>query len=325
MDELKDIILHDLGEGLSEAKLIEWKVSLNSPIKQDQIIALLETAKAIIELPSPYAGTVTTLHQQPNTMIQVGAPIAQIQLSKTPSLTPTEHKPLVGKAHHEVTLLKEEGALRHKISPLSKHGTQHAMASQLRPAKAVIAASLFDDMPVHTFNNDDNITAQCIDKVIHALRAHPRVNAHFTPTNMQLVPQEEIHLGIAFNDDNQLKVPVIKQIEQYSLQELNTIIASLKKDGMRSHYVASADVKPTFTISNIGSLGGRYGTPVLIPPAVAILAIGRIEAKPVLIENQWIVRHFAPLSLTFDHRALTGADGCHFLSALCTLAQTSNT
>lgn len=317
---MKPIILNDLGEGLSEAKLIEWKVAVGDDIQHDQIIALLETAKAIIELPSPFKGHVTALNHQPGDTIPVGSTIATIAHNHHQASTNTM-APLVGKSHHETTLLANEGHLRHTPTtslPLSSQDDRiQSMAHRMAKSNEVIAATLFDDMSVVDFNPNSNITAQCIYKLIEALTQFPQFNAHFSAQQMKLTPQPQIDLGIAFNDNNQLKVPVVEHIEQYDLAEISQIIQSIKDQGMKSPYVSSKNIKPSFTLTNVGGLGGRYGTPILLPPAVGILAIGRICDTPVVRNKRISIEPIAPLSLTFDHRALTGAEACQFLTKLC--------
>lgn len=320
MDEIKHILLNDLGEGLNEAKLVEWKIMPGDHIDYDQIIAHVETAKAIIELPSPYAGTVKKLNHQPGDAIPVGATIADIHIKAPESASSEMIKPLVGKVHHETTILEDESLLRHAPTIMETSLDQYqnqSMAHNIQQSNEVIAATLYDDMSVAEFNLNDNITAQCIDRLIKVLQTFPKFNAHFCGNSMQLTQQKHIHLGIAFNENDQLKVPVVEQIEQYDLAGLNELIRSLKADGLKSQYLSTKHVKPSFTLSNIGSLGGRYGTPILLPPAVGILAIGKITKTPIVRNDNIVIEPLAPLSLTFDHRALTGAEACQFLSTLC--------
>lgn len=314
-------MIHDLGEGLDGGKLIEWHVNEGDQISNGDIIASIETAKAIVELPSPHSGEVIKQYIKPNTQIQTGNIIADIEIKKDFSYE-DEHVdlPLVGKPVHATTMLDEESSMRHHNDHIASPTNMHtnAMIKNMTLSKQVVSATLFDDMIIDDFKEDINITAQIIHKIVSALKKNPSLNAIFNANTHILNISKKIDLGIALNDQDQmLKVPIISSIERYDLHSIEAIIKSIKSEGLKSEYVSSKKKFPTFTLSNIGSIGGKYGTPVLIPPSVAILAIGRIEYKPIVIKDNIIPKRIIPISVTFDHRILTGAQVINFINDLC--------
>lgn len=317
MAQLIDIKLHDLGEGLDGGKLIEWHINTNDIVDEGDIIASVETAKAIVELPTPFPGKINHINIPVDSVVHTGATIATIAVEE--HKTTQNDFPLVGKPIHESYTLPDEAAMRSK--QMESNETllpTNLMIKNMMLAKRVVAATLFDDMRIDDFATNKNLTAQIIIKIIHALKENPKLNAHFNHISHQLEMFEDINLGIAFNDkDHLLKVPVISQIQNISHNDIETAIVSIKTDGMNSKYIDHNIPSPTFTLTNIGSIGGKYGTPVLIPPGVAILAIGRKEKRPVVVDDQIEIGTFLPISLTFDHRILTGAQATKFIQDLC--------
>ena len=317
MDQLKTVKLHDLGEGLDGGKLIEWHVNIGDPIKIGDPLASIETAKALVELPSPYTGIIDTLDIHIDTTVETGATLAKI---KTNHIKIDSHLPLVGKPAHKNYDLPDESALRqNKEEPLQTISMEtQLMVKNMMLSKQVVAATLFDDMPADDFNPNVNITVQIIQKLIQTVRKNPKLNAHFNHQTHELITFEHLDLGIAFNDqDEYLKVPIISHVNDYSQAQLSTMIASIKTNGIHSKYIDHQKSAPTFTLTNIGSIGAKYGTPILIPPTVAILAVGRKEKKPIVKNDKIQIANSIPISLTFDHRILTGAQASKFINDLC--------
>lgn len=315
MAQLKEIKLHDLGEGLDGGKLIEWHVNEQDTIQEGDVIASIETSKSIVELPAPMTGIVEKINVPIDSVVNTGTTIAQIQIeSKENNL------PLVGKPVHTTHILPNEETMRTSQEKLPKQiiPNSNLMIKNMTLAKKVVAATLFDEMQIDDLDPNINITAQMVFNLANALSKNPKLNAHFDMNNHELIEFKNIHLGIAFNDrDDHLKVPVIGNVEKKSIEQIVEIIASIKNDGMASPFIDSDIPSPTFTLTNIGSIGAKYGTPVLIPPCVGILAIGRKECKPIVKNNEIVIGNLMPVSLTFDHRILTGAQAATFLRDFC--------
>jgi pyruvate dehydrogenase E2 component (dihydrolipoamide acetyltransferase) len=152
--------------------------------------------------------------------------------------------------------------------------------------------------------------------VVAALRQHPKLNASLDDAANRLVLKRYYHLGIATDTPEGLIVPVIKDVDQKTLLALATDLARLT-DLARTRRIPLTDLRGgTFTISNYGAIGGIFATPMLHLPEVAILGVGKLLPKPVVYGGEVVARTMLPLSLTFDHRALDGAEAQRFLNEL---------
>jgi pyruvate dehydrogenase E2 component (dihydrolipoamide acetyltransferase) len=152
--------------------------------------------------------------------------------------------------------------------------------------------------------------------VLAALREHPQLNATFADDQRHLILKRYYHLGIATDTPDGLIVPVIKDVDR---KNIVTLAAELQRQTelARQRRIPLADLRGgTFTISNYGAIGGIFATPMLNLPEVAILGVGKLLHKPIVHQGEVVVRTILPLSLTFDHRALDGADAQRFLNAL---------
>ena len=152
--------------------------------------------------------------------------------------------------------------------------------------------------------------------VVAALRQHPRLNASLDEAHNRLVLKRYYHLGIATDTSEGLIVPVVRDVDQKNMMTLATDLARLT-DLARTRRISLTDVRGgTFTISNYGAIGGIFATPMLHLPEVAILGVGKLLQKPVVHGGEVVIRTILPLSLTFDHRALDGAEAQRFLNEL---------
>lgn len=152
--------------------------------------------------------------------------------------------------------------------------------------------------------------------VVAALRQHPTLNASLDEAQNRLVLKRYYHLGIATDTPEGLIVPVVKDVDQKNLLTLATELARLTELA-RTRSLALTDLRGgTFTISNYGAIGGIFATPMLHLPEVAILGVGKLLQKPVVYGGEVVIRTILPLSLTFDHRALDGAEAQRFLNEL---------
>jgi pyruvate dehydrogenase E2 component (dihydrolipoamide acetyltransferase) len=152
--------------------------------------------------------------------------------------------------------------------------------------------------------------------LVAALQQHPRFNASLDEAQSRLVLKRYYHLGIATDTTEGLLVPVVKDVDQKSMMTLATEVARLT-DLARTRRIPLTDLRGgTFTISNYGAIGGIFATPMLHSPEVAILGVGKLLQKPVVHGGEVVIRTILPLSLTFDHRALDGAEAQRFLNEL---------
>jgi pyruvate dehydrogenase E2 component (dihydrolipoamide acetyltransferase) len=147
-----------------------------------------------------------------------------------------------------------------------------------------------------------------------ALRAHPQFNASLDAPAGELVLKGYVHLGVAVAMERGLIVPVIRDVDKKPLLEIARELAALAQR-TREGKASLDDLKGgTFTVTNIGALGGTGAIPIINYPEVAILGVARARQEPVVREAQIVPRLLLPLSLTFDHRVADGADGARFAS-----------
>jgi pyruvate dehydrogenase E2 component (dihydrolipoamide acetyltransferase) len=149
-----------------------------------------------------------------------------------------------------------------------------------------------------------------------ALHEHPRFNASLDPAAGELILKRYYHLGVAVATDRGLIVPVIRDVDGKPLLELQRELAALAQR-VRDGKATLEDLRGgTFTITNIGALGGTGAIPIINYPEVAILGVARAREEPVVLEGRIVPRVLLPLSLAFDHRVADGADAARFAAAI---------
>jgi pyruvate dehydrogenase E2 component (dihydrolipoamide acetyltransferase) len=155
-----------------------------------------------------------------------------------------------------------------------------------------------------------------IKAVVVALKQHPYLNASLDPQKNEIVLKHYYNIGIAVDTPEGLMVPVIKNADQKSIMEIARETERLSEEA-RTRKIKLPDLKGnTFTITNIGSIGGIFSTPIINPPDVAILGVHRIRDMPVIINGEIKPRKILPLVLSFDHRVLDGAQAARFMNNL---------
>ncbi|MCE8426094.1 MAG: 2-oxo acid dehydrogenase subunit E2 [Candidatus Methanoperedens sp.] len=149
-----------------------------------------------------------------------------------------------------------------------------------------------------------------------ALKQHPYLNASIDSQKNEIVLKHYYNIGIAVDTPEGLMVPVIKNADKKSIMELAKEAEDLAEEA-RTRKIKLSDLKGnTFTITNIGSIGGIFSTPIINPPDVAILGVHRIRDLPVVINGEIKPRKILPLVLSFDHRVLDGAQAARFMNTL---------
>jgi len=149
-----------------------------------------------------------------------------------------------------------------------------------------------------------------------------KFNAHFNSDKKELIIYNNVNIGIAVDTEKGLMVPVIRNTDKLSLKTINDQIKKIAGE-VRKGIISEDDIKgSTFTLTNLGMMRTEIFTPVINPPEVAILGIGRIIKKPVIVDEDKIsVRELAFLSLSYDHRIIDGADAAKFLEKLAKLIE----
>lgn len=156
------------------------------------------------------------------------------------------------------------------------------------------------------------MTAVIGQAVLEVLPDHPRVNAKFDGENRTILRRQYYNLGVSVDTEDGLIVPVVKHADRYSLSELNAEVRRLIR-AARDRSLELEEVRDaTFTLTNIGAVGGRWGIAQVPSGQAAILATGRVESRPCVVDGEIAPRRILPLSVSFDHRVLDGADVARF-------------
>jgi pyruvate dehydrogenase E2 component (dihydrolipoamide acetyltransferase) len=392
--------LPDLGEGLSEAEVVRWHVQVGEHIGVDQPLLAVETAKAVVEVPSPVSGTVTALYAQPGDRVETGAPLVQFEAetaaqgsaaAATAAAPPSADAgtvvgampDAVGSAEYSTQLgaadkpsgqrvravpaaralarslgLDLTGIQGHgrdglitlqdvigagipataragsKLRPTTPHPTtpqlppgdgelqelrslRRAMAHSMEVSRdSVMECTVVDDADLHQWNAGDDYTVRVLRAIAVGCHAEPGLNAWYDAESESRRLFEHVDVGIAVDTADGLLVPVIRDVNRRPAAELRVDLDRLKREA-RDRTIRSEELRNfTFMLSNFGMMAGRYASPVVVPPAVAILGTGRVREDVVAADGRVEIHRRMPLSLTFDHRVVTGGEAVRFLGAL---------
>jgi pyruvate dehydrogenase E2 component (dihydrolipoamide acetyltransferase) len=369
--------LPDLGEGLTEVELLEWHVAPGEMVREDQPLLSVETAKAIVDIPSPVTGQVVRCYGEAGDILHVGDPVAEFDaagaVSKAASEPPGQQAEavsekrdagsVVGRVESGSQVLREEtstgvkASVGVKASPAVRalarqlevdlsvvtpsgaggvitsedvqrvakilsevgaleplRGVRRAMAQSMSKAAAeVVSVTVCDDADIHAWKAGEDATVRLIRALVSGCRQEPALNAWYDSHSMGRRLIKKIDVGIALDTPEGLFVPVLRDVGDADAAALRARIDVMKED-VRSRRIPPEELRGnTITLSNFGSFGGRYADPVVLPPTVAILGAGKMREAVVAVDSKPVVHRIIPLSLTFDHRAVTGGEATRFL------------
>ncbi|MBS0488157.1 MAG: 2-oxo acid dehydrogenase subunit E2 [Proteobacteria bacterium] len=454
MSNNKTFHLPDLGEGLPDATIVEWLVKEGDQIKLDAPLVSMETAKAVVEVPSPYTGRVTKLHGKAGDVIDTGAALADFELDPnakqraenaagghhapapakpaptpapaaaktadredegtvvgamvssneviveqaasvggvkavpavramakklgvdlarvapsgaggvvtmqdvkdaaaagtaraTPSPQPspasgrggtaprTSPLPLAGEAGAQRapgeggsarTALSASGQPMRTAPPSAQpvygqpdqlKGVRRNMARVMADAHAqVVPTTIVDDADLHEWIGKQDITARLIRAIVAACKAVPALNAWFDGKSLTRTLHPHVDIGIAVDTDDGLFVPALRNADVMDAAGIRAAIKRLRTTVEDRSIPASELSGYTISLSNFGMFAGRYASPVVVPPCVAIIGAGKLSHDVVAVMGGIEVHRRMPISLTFDHRACTGGEAARFLKAL---------
>jgi pyruvate dehydrogenase E2 component (dihydrolipoamide acetyltransferase) len=425
----REFRLPDIGEGLAEAEIIAWLVSVGDEVAADQNVVEVETDKAVVEIPIPYAGTVLHLGAAEGEVVEVGSVL--IVVGAAGEVYPpagADAAPIVGSISEEAQVLDERVAPEVRTSlgatvkalpvvrklardlgieleditgsgpegritredvmaaarppegqaaghpsaeaapppapevtlpgdtarpddepapepvpepavaaeemvtpPEPRPGDERVRMSRMRRTIAANMSRAWSEIPhVTTFDEVDarrlldarraliarhgrqvSIDALVVKAVIPALRAFPDFNA--TLDGDDIVHHGALDIGVAVDTDDGLMVVVVRAADALGLIDLSARIAELAELGKRRALGLDQLTGQTFTVSNIGAVGGGLGTPIVPPGTTAILSVGRAVDRPVAVDGAVKVSPMMPLSLSYDHRVIDGAQGRRFM------------
>jgi pyruvate dehydrogenase E2 component (dihydrolipoamide acetyltransferase) len=150
--------------------------------------------------------------------------------------------------------------------------------------------------------------------VAHSLKLHPAINATLDLEAGEVVYKQYVNLGVAVDTDRGLVVPVMRGVDRLTIPQIAQALMTLANKARQNQFSLDDMKGGTFTISNLGAIGGTYSTPIINHPEVAILLVGRSRKLPVVIDDQIKPRLMMPLSLSYDHRWIDGATAARFLN-----------
>jgi pyruvate dehydrogenase E2 component (dihydrolipoamide acetyltransferase) len=157
------------------------------------------------------------------------------------------------------------------------------------------------------------VTAIMVKVVASALNVFPQFNASIDLLNKEIIYKQYCHIGVAVDTDRGLLVPVIRDVDQKNIMDLSVELSEIAVRARDAKLTLEEMQGGSFTISNLGGIGGTYFSPIINAPEVAILGISRGKVEPVDRDGEWTPRLMVPLSLSYDHRLIDGADAARFL------------
>lgn len=196
-------------------------------------------------------------------------------------------------------------------------GVRRAMLNSMTLShQQVVPVSLFDEVDIDCWLDGSDITVRLIRAIQYASTLEPALNAWFDTQHSARRCFSDVHLGLAMDNDEGLFVPVIHHVAKHSDIELRAHINAYKT-AVQDRSVPAEHLKgATFILSNFGKFAGRFASPIIVPPMVGILAVGRLYQGVVSTKDGMKEHRLLPLSLSFDHRAVTGGEATRFLGAV---------
>lgn len=365
----------DVGEGIHEGEIVKWRVKVGDEVKEDQPLVEMETAKAIVELPSPKSGTVLALLGKEGEVVHVGNVLVVIGEKGekwTPSAEAEHPAPQVAKAGPGVIgqiPTEEKGVVLPPRTPeletpsaikgdtgIKKQRkydiwgyVEHVPLKSVRKAIAEhMVKSAFTIPHVTHFDELDatnliklrdakkaeaekqgiklTYLSFIVKALVETLKKHPFLNAFFNDDNgNEIIVMKYYNIGVAVDTPDGLMVPVLKGADQKDVLQIAKEIVDLAVR-CRDRKIDLAELQGgSFSITNIGSVGGISATPIISYGQSGNLGIFRIKEKPVVIDGRIEIRPILPLALSFDHRVLDGAEAARFMNDLITNLQLQNT
>jgi len=208
-------------------------------------------------------------------------------------------------------VLDESGAME----PL--RGTRRAMARNMSFAHAEVApVTIHEDADIDGWNAGADLTLRLLRALVAGCRAEPALNAWYDSQAVGRRLLERIDIGIAVDTREGLFVPVLRDAGGHDAEGLRAEVERLKQ-AVSERTIQPAEMRGySIILSNYGTIAGRYASPIVQPPSVAILGAGRARPQVVAADGAPAVHRVLPLSLTFDHRAVTGGEAARFLAAV---------
>ncbi|WP_242109199.1 dihydrolipoamide acetyltransferase family protein [Luteimonas aquatica] len=201
--------------------------------------------------------------------------------------------------------------------PEQLKGVRRNMARVMADAHSkVVPTTLSDDADIHAWTPGNDVTGRLVRAIVAAARAVPALNAWFDGDKLTRTLHPQVDIGIAVDTDDGLFVPALRNADVLDARGVREAVNRLRAQVEDRSIPASELSGYTISLSNFGMFAGRYATPVIVPPTVAIVAAGRGRHQITPVIGGFESHRVIPLSLTFDHRACTGGEAARFLKAM---------
>ena len=328
--------LPDLGEGLTEGEVARWLVAEGQEIAEDDPLVEIQTDKATVEVPSPYGGMVLKLLVAEGDVVPVGTELVVIGApgEEAPPSAPTpaassrvQATPVVRRIGQELNVDLATVAGSGPGGRITEEDVRAAASGgdgrrePLRGVRRVIAEHMarahrevppvtwveecdFEDVPL------ERLLPMVVKACVDSLREFPELNARLDGDAILYLDRHDI--GVAVQTDDGLVVPVVRGVDEKSVDELAAEIARLVERARAGTLAADELRDSTFTVTSAGKLAGLFQTPIVNHPEVAILSIGRVAPRPVVRDGAVVIRRIGTVALTFDHRVVDGARAAAF-------------
>ncbi len=344
----------DLGEGLDEGRIVRWLVAEGATVELNQPLVEVETAKAVVEISSPFAGRIQVLHGSDGEDVPVGTPLVTFKVdgravadtnmesAEKPSPGSVATTPPVRKLAKELGVDIEtvrgtgpSGRVSEEDVRSAASGPTDVTRIELTPVRRAIAANLERQATVPqvtTFRTVDCTALQPFRKELgvsplpvivaalcHVAKEYPLINARWSAD--AILAANAVNVGLAIDTERGLVVAVVRDAHVLGIAQIAAESRRLAA-GARAGSLAPNDISgATIAVSNTGSYRSEAGTPILSPGTSVTLALGVIADRALVIDGQVVARPAATLSLTFDHRVLDGAAAGRALTELVDLLQ----
>ncbi len=345
--------LPDLGEGLTEGEVARWLVAVGDEIAEDAPLVEIQTDKTTVEIPSPAAGTVLQILVAEGDVAPVGSVLVVIgrdgEVVAQPAVTAAAHTsarpasetesspdrvqatPLVRRIAQELGVDLETVAGTGPAGRITEDDVRGAAMpregrrEKVRGVRRQIVEHLtraHHEVPAVTYVEECDFGAVALELLLPtvlratalSLREFPELNARLEGD--EIVYLDRYDLGIAVQTDQGLVVPVVRDCDTRSVEQLRGDVDELAAKA-RDGKLAPDELRgSTFTVTSAGKLSGLFVTPLVNYPEVAILGVHRIAPRPVVLDGEIVVRPMGNVSVTFDHRVVDGARAAAFTLAV---------
>ncbi|MGI8560531.1 MAG: dihydrolipoamide acetyltransferase family protein [Luteimonas sp.] len=201
--------------------------------------------------------------------------------------------------------------------PEQLKGVRRNMARVMADAHAkVVPTTLSDDADIHAWTHGNDVTVRLVRGIVAACKAVPALNAWFDGDKLSRTLHPQVDIGIAVDTDDGLFVPALRNADMLDARGVREAVNRLRAQ-VQDRSIPSSELSGyTISLSNFGMFAGRYATPVVVPPCVAIVAAGRGRHQVMPVMGGFESHKVIPMSVTFDHRACTGGEAARFLKAM---------